>query len=119
MNDLRQMNKGQWQGSRKVKPHFLKEMRRVPLKQLVQRLGVHSYEKEAEFVELPIKPKRVTLLLKQHVGVPAKTVVAVGDRVSRGQLVARVPEGQLGAHLHASMDGKVTTINHEFLVIEE
>ena len=48
------------------------------------------------------------ILLKQHIGSPAKAVVKPGDRVRRGGLLA-VPEG-LGANVHSSVDGLVKEI---------
>ena len=50
------------------------------------------------------------LALQQHAGVPAQAVVKVDERVEEGQLVAQVPEGQLGAPLHASIGGRVRAV---------
>jgi Na+-translocating ferredoxin:NAD+ oxidoreductase RnfC subunit len=55
-------------------------------------------------------PEKVTILLKQHTGAPATPVVRAGDLVSRGQLIADIPEGALGARIHASVDGKVEQV---------
>lgn len=54
--------------------------------------------------------------LKQHVGGPCKPIVAVGDEVQKGQLIA-VPEG-LGANIHASVTGKVAEIDEVAVTIE-
>ena len=59
---------------------------------------------------------RVALPLKQHVGAPARPVVAVGDRVACGQLIAEIPDGALGARLHASIDGTVTQIDSRVVI---
>ena len=52
---------------------------------------------------------------------PAEPVVQVGDRVSKGQLIADIPEGKLAARIHASIDGTVTANqrhhNHRKLAI--
>jgi Na+-translocating ferredoxin:NAD+ oxidoreductase RnfC subunit len=95
----------------------MKEARRVPLRQLMQRLGVTAYEAEAEFVEVKAAPAEVQILLKQSIGVPAEPVVQPGDSVQRGQLIARIPENQLGANLHASISGRVVQIDHEMIRI--
>jgi Na+-translocating ferredoxin:NAD+ oxidoreductase RnfC subunit len=118
MSDLRAAGKSRWAGSRAVKPHLTKEMRRVPVKQLIRRLGVARYEAEAEFVALDAKPAQVSIPLKQHVGEPAAAVVAVGERVRRGQLIAAIPPEKLGANVHASIDGKVTAVFDDKIVIE-
>ena len=52
----------------------------------------------------------VTLQLRQHIGASAVANVAVGERVTRGQCVADIPAGALGAPVHASIDGVVTEI---------
>ncbi|NCB06301.1 MAG: proline reductase-associated electron transfer protein PrdC, partial [Clostridia bacterium] len=49
-------------------------------------------------------------LLRQHIGAPSVPVVAVGDWVRRGQLIARKPDGMLGAALHSSVTGRVTSL---------
>ena len=53
------------------------------------------------------QPDVVTLPLNQQIGAPCQPVVREGDQVSEGQLVARCPEGKLGANLHASITGTV------------
>ncbi|MDZ7371038.1 MAG: 4Fe-4S dicluster domain-containing protein [candidate division KSB1 bacterium] len=118
MNELRAVGKGKWDGFKSVKPHLTKEARRVPVKLLMQRLGVSRYEAEAHFEPLELRPKRVVLPLKQHVGVPAEPVVQPGERVRRGQFVARIPEEKLGANLHASIDGKIIAVTNHEIVIE-
>lgn len=71
----------------------------------------------------------IQIPLKQHVGPSCQTIVSVGDQVRRGQLIA-TPNG-LGANIHSSVNGQVTSINtgivislsneqnHEFLPIKE
>ena len=54
-----------------------------------------------------------------HAGAPSKPVVEEGDRVSRGQLIADIPEKALGAKIHASMDGIVTKVTDMFIDISE
>ena len=118
MEDLRDIGKQKWEGPREVKVHPTKEFRRVPTKQLMTRLGVSRYEAEAKYVDMDVQPKKIALLFKQHVGAPAKSVVQTGEAVSRGQLVAEIPMGEMGANIHAGINGRVTEINKEFLVIE-
>lgn len=54
--------------------------------------------------------------LKQHVGGPCKPIVAVGDTVQKGQLIA-IPEG-LGANIHASIAGEIVEIDGVAVTIE-
>jgi Na+-translocating ferredoxin:NAD+ oxidoreductase RnfC subunit len=118
MTDLRDIGQPKWDGPREVKVHPTKNARRVPIKQLMTRLGVSRYESEAEYVKLDIAPKAVRLPLKQHVGAPAKPVVKTGEFVRRGQLVAEISADELGANIHSSIDGRVVDISDNFLDIE-
>lgn len=106
-----------WSGNRDVTPHPMYEYRRTPLKQLTGRLGLIDYDVDAPFIGLDYMPGRATLPLSQHVGSPAIPVVRTGQRVGRGQLIADIPSGKLGAAIHASIDGIVTSID-ETIVIE-
>ena len=62
-------------------------------------------------------PQVVEIALKQHIGAPAACLVAVGDRVSRGDLIGEIPEKALGARVHASIDGTVTSVADGKVVI--
>ena len=54
-------------------------------------------------------PDEVCLFLGQHIGAPAKAVVAKGDVVEKGQLIAEAG-GFVSAPVHASVPGKVAAI---------
>jgi len=105
-----------WTGKMEVKPHPMHKARRVPLKQLVRRLGLVDYDVPAPLKEIDFIPKSVRLPISQHVGAPAESVVKVGEMVRVGQVVASVPDGQLGASIHASIDGVVKSINNEIII---
>lgn len=64
--------------------------------------------------QLPL-PDRLVLPLRQHVGLAARPIVAVGVRVTRGELIAEAP-GYVGMRLHAPTSGIITAIG-EFAVI--
>jgi len=99
-------------------PHPMREYRRVPMKRLVARLGLTEYEECAcPLDEHEYQPQRVAIPLKQHIGAPSQPVVKIGDRVQRGDLIARIPEGKLGANVHASISGKVEAVTGERIVI--
>jgi Na+-translocating ferredoxin:NAD+ oxidoreductase RnfC subunit len=93
------------------------EHRLVPVSRLITRLGIAAYNKPAPLDESPCLPSEVILLLRQHVGAPAKPVVAVNDQVRTGDLVADLSMDVLGARLHASIDGRVTEITDQFIRI--
>ena len=59
----------------------------------------------------------VTIPLRMHIGAPSVPKVAKDDRVSRGDLIAEIPEGKLGANIHASITGTVSSVTENEIVI--
>ncbi len=72
-------------------------------------LDGHKALATARPIQVAPIPPRLILPLNQHVGAPAEALVAPGDRVLRGQPIAR-PTGYVGAGVHASSSGRVTAI---------
>jgi Na+-translocating ferredoxin:NAD+ oxidoreductase RnfC subunit len=117
MADLREAGRPKWEGSRAVRVHPMKEYRRVPMKLLMKKLGVEDLDAEAPWREVDARPNVVRVALKQHTGVASRPVVSPGDRVRRGQLLGEIPGNQLGARVHASIDGRVTRVE-DYVEIE-
>jgi Na+-translocating ferredoxin:NAD+ oxidoreductase RnfC subunit len=92
------------------------DYRKIPVKRLIARAGLGGYDRQAPLDSRPLAVKRVELLLKQHVGAPGQPVVEAGQAVRQGDLVARIPDGALGASLHASIAG-VATVAADRIVI--
>jgi Na+-translocating ferredoxin:NAD+ oxidoreductase RnfC subunit len=63
-------------------------------------------------------PLEIRVPLQQHIGKPAVPLVKTGDWVTAGQLVADIPEGSLGARLHAPLAGRVSGVSGKYLCIE-
>lgn len=101
-----------------VQVHPMKEYRGVPLAQLRKRLQIEDYETPTPFTEDRPRPQWVRIKLKQHAGAPAVPSVEAGQKVHPGQLLADVPEGALGAPVHASIEGVVTRITAEWVEIQ-
>ncbi len=57
-------------------------------------------------------PKRVYIPLSQHIGAPATAIVAKGDEVVTGQLIAEAT-GFMSANIHSSVTGKVVSVAPE------
>src|SRR5262249_39134848 len=100
-----------------VMVHPMKEYRRVPLAQPRKRLQVEEYESDTPYEKGEPKPAAVRIKMKQHAGEAAVPVVAEGKRVKKGQMVGRVEDSKLGAHVHASIDGKVKKVTPESVEI--
>ena len=60
----------------------------------------------------------VNIDLKQHIGVAATPVVAVGEAVKKGQLIAACEGEALGANVHSSVYGIVTEICQKMVKIK-
>jgi electron transport complex protein RnfC len=58
----------------------------------------------------PPLPSSVSIPLSQHAGIPAVPVVAKGDKVLTGQLIAKAG-GFISANIHSSVSGVVTKID--------
>jgi len=91
--------------------------RLLPSKRLIIRLGLKKFDKPAPMSEKTIVPETVQIATGQHVGAPAAPVVAVGDQVTMGQLIGKIPEASLGATIHASIGGTVTEVTGTFIKI--
>jgi Na+-translocating ferredoxin:NAD+ oxidoreductase RnfC subunit len=100
-----------------IHPHPLADFRRVPMHRLIARLGLSEFNNVGPLTEHAFTPRKVKLLLKQHAGAPSVPVVQSGDRVRVGDLLAVPKKGNLGARIHASIDGVVTVIE-DAVVIE-
>jgi Na+-translocating ferredoxin:NAD+ oxidoreductase RnfC subunit len=93
-------------------PHPVREYRLVPTERLIARLGLTEWEHQScPLDEGDFRPARVAIPLQQHTGAPAAPVVGEGVRVSAGDLIARTPDGKLGANIHASIAGRVAKVD--------
>lgn len=75
--------------------------------------GTHPPERKDRTSGLPIEVvrdvKQVVVPVNQHLGAPLKVLVAVGDKVKRGQKIAD-GEGRMTVPLHAPVSGTVKKI---------
>ncbi|MBO6081785.1 MAG: electron transporter RnfC, partial [Bacteroidales bacterium] len=74
--------------------------------------GIHPDDaklaKDRPIEVLPLPPT-VWVSMAQHLGAPAKPVVAVGDHVKTGQVIAE-PGGFISAFIHSPVSGTVKSI---------
>ncbi|MCJ7812485.1 4Fe-4S dicluster domain-containing protein, partial [bacterium] len=113
---IMQNNQLHWEGF-PVSAHPMMNYRKVPTKKLMQRLGVMQYQNNGPLTDMKIIPERVRILLKQHVGTPASPVVNINQSVKKYELIAEA-KGSISANVHASIDGQVTEINENEIVIQ-
>lgn len=94
-----------------------REYRMIPSKRLIARLGLHDFDKPAPITEIEMNPEVVYIALRQHVGAPAEAVKSTGDHVQIGELIGKIPEGSLGAPIHASISGTVIECGKDYIAI--
>jgi electron transport complex protein RnfC len=75
--------------------------------------GVHPPQNKYQSVRNPIVkiplPAQLTFPLSQHIGAPAVPIVAIGDKVLKGQMIAEA-KGFVSVPIHASSSGEVIDI---------
>jgi len=94
-------------------PHPMRDGRLVPTHRLIARLGLTEWEDQVcPLDEADYCPARVTIPLRhpRGIGTPAVPAVAVGQKVAAGEPIAHIPEGKLGANVHASITGRVSQV---------
>lgn len=81
--------------------------------------GIHPYEGKELSQDKPVKivlPKGdLVYPMSQHIGAPAKPIVAVGDHVSVGQRIGEA-QGFISANVVASVSGTVKAIEQRLVV---
>ncbi len=74
--------------------------------------GIHPHDskltRECKIEVLPL-PEVVYVSMAQHLGAPATPIVAVGDKVKTGQVIAE-PAGFISAFVHSPVSGTVKAI---------
>ena len=76
--------------------------------------GVHPHGNKLSAgkpIVLAAVPQKAYILLGQHIGAPAKPIVARGDEVKVGQKIAE-PGGFVSAAIYSSVSGKVSKIDN-------
>jgi electron transport complex protein RnfC len=68
-------------------------------------------------MDFSLNPAVVRIPLNQHVGTPAEPVVKPGDAVNKYDLIGK-SSGKISSDIHASIDGKVISINKNEIVIQ-
>lgn len=106
-----------WSGPMTVKPHPMRDGRRVPIQSLMKKLHILQYDHPARLERLEVKPRRLILPLKQNAGAPNVPLVKAGERVVAGQQVGEIPEKALGAPIHAPCDATVESVTDQHLIL--
>lgn len=86
---------------------MIKDVKKFPIG------GVHLPEKKELTNDQKIKvmpaPKEVAIPLSQHIGAPAEPIVKSGDKVKKGECIAKM-QGEISANIHSSVNGLIKGI---------
>ena len=96
-----------------------RENRKAPSKKLAGRMGLAPYYDADIKAFIEYQADEVSIPLKMTVGAPCVPCVKKGDKVKAGDIIAKVPENALGAQIHASIDGKVASIDDKITIVKE
>ena len=99
-----------------VHAHPLADSRRVPIRRLINKLGLAEFHDVGPLEDRLLAPRCVKLPLRQHAGAAAVPVVRPGDRVRTGDVLAVPAEGVLGARIHASIEGVVRSVDSSVVI---
>jgi len=97
----------------------MRDFKKVSSKRLIIRMGLSKFDVPAPLIRPQVTPLRVQISLRQHLGVPARALVKVGDRVKINDLLAVGVEGKLGANVHASINGEISAVEPKIVIEAE
>ena len=94
-----------------------REYRLIPMKRLIEKLGLSKYNISAPLADDEVKPDKVNILTNQHIGKPATPFVNAGQNVKAGEIIAAYDEDALSIPVHSSVCGVVKLVNDNVITI--
>ena len=94
-----------------------REYRRISQSRLIERIGLGAYSNHLEESRV-FEPDRVRIPTRHGVGRPSTPIVAVGESVTVGQIIAQVEMSDVGCLVHASIAGTVSEVTPDYISIE-
>ncbi|MBS7303909.1 MAG: 4Fe-4S dicluster domain-containing protein [Lachnospiraceae bacterium] len=90
--------------------------KKVPSHRLENRLGLAKYDVDAPFIDTTPESDYVRIQMSQHIGVPAIPIVKAGEKINKGQMIAKAAEG-LSVPIHSSVWGVVEKVSDKEIVV--
>ncbi len=94
------------------------DFRRVPVPRLLSRIGLENFDVKTELNEFNYNLDFVKIYLSQHIGAKSIPIVNLGQKVFKGQIIAKIPESKIGSNIHSSINGIVKEITDDFIIIK-
>ena len=98
-------------------PPALAEIHQAPSGRVLARIDAKRYDMPVPEEAIETTSPIVCIPVKQHIGAPAEPCVQAGSTVQRGDVIARMADGALGADIHASVCGTVERVEDGMIVI--
>ena len=111
---LLQKNKMRYEADGDVTPVKERDFRQIPTDRWASALGVGRLDKIPVGVE-EISVDRVEINPANHIGAKAEIVCSEGQRVSRGDVIARAADG-LSVNYHAPFDGVIKEATSKIII---
>ena len=113
--ELLAKNKLRFSTNYDTEPRAERSYRIIPTKKWAETLGIARLDKVAEYIGTLDSFRRVEIPLKNNIGAPSVPVVADGDTVRQGDLIAEAADG-LSVPQHASLSGKITLSGDRIII---
>ena len=107
-------NKMRYEGDEDVTPVRERDYRQIPTDRWASAIGVKRFDKIPVGVE-EISTDRVEINPQNHIGAKAEIVCSEGQRVSRGEVIAKAADG-LSVNYHAPFDGVVMEVQNKIII---
>ncbi|HCM89712.1 MULTISPECIES: 4Fe-4S dicluster domain-containing protein [Vagococcus] len=100
-------------------PQPMREYQKTPPKNILLKMGLEQYVDNDLSQLITFEPDEVFIPLKMHIGAPCQPLVKKGDQVIKGQLIAEMEDGKLGAPIHASISGTIICTSDSLIQIKK
>jgi Na+-translocating ferredoxin:NAD+ oxidoreductase RnfC subunit len=104
-------------GNENYEPSSDRRYRMISSTRWEDMLGVRKYDAVPTFINERLMSKRVEIPMSGHIGAPSIPTVSIGDTVKEYDPIAKAADG-LSLPQYASIEGKVTFVNNEKVIIE-
>ena len=100
-------------------PNLMRDFRKIPTERQIARIDLSKYKNQKINENIKANINKVKIKLTQHIGAPAVKKIALGDKVNKGDLIAKAKEDTLSINIHASIKGEVVFADDNEIIIKK